>query len=612
MATTEDVLIFKVNTQEAVQSVGDLKNNIKVLKKDIDGLTIGTTEYQEKLNELKQNQNALKDAMYATSGSMEDVTKAASGMSDSYNSLVHQMAALKEEWRATNDEARRNELGKQISEINTKLKDMDASVGNFQRNVGNYESGVSGLVAKFDAWGATLKQMPPTLGATKESIGKVGETMQLVGKQPILGIIGLLAPIIMKITSSLQENETAMGAVKKIMDSLQPAFDLLQQTLEWIAQGFAQMVDWLINLVGGSGWMNKLISVVTGVGNVFLQYLLTPIRSAIAGFKGLANIVKDIFTGQWGDVKKHAKEAGEGIADAWKEGFSFQSNYEAGQKVGDEFIEGIASKKAKAAEVGKELKDAMSIEEQYGISEDVGEEEYDQFAAMAAEEAQRAKDEAVLNAMVEGMEAREAALQREADMEKAVADGVTEYLNEQNEKRKKSDEERAKNTIATLNAAASATSGLLNSLADMYESDEKNAKKNAKKVKTLRIASATIDMLQGAVTAFSSSMQLGPIAGPIVGAANAAAVIAMGIANINKIKSANMDGSSEGGTSSSASVSVSAPSVDTYLPSVRNVTSASEEDRLNRMASPQKVYILQSDIEAAGNQSKTQIEESSF
>lgn len=612
MATTEDVLIFKVNTQEAVQSVGDLKNNIKVLKKDIDGLTIGTTEYQEKLNELKQNQNALKDAMYATSGSMEDVTKAASGMSDSYNSLVHQMAALKEEWRATNDEARRNELGKQISEINTKLKDMDASVGNFQRNVGNYESGVSGLVAKFDAWGATLKQMPPTLGATKESIGKVGETMQLVGKQPILGIIGLLAPIIMKITSSLQENETAMGAVKKIMDSLQPAFDLLQQTLEWIAQGFAQMVDWLINLVGGSGWMNKLISVVTGVGNVFLQYLLTPIRSAIAGFKGLANIVKDIFTGQWGDVKKHAKEAGEGIADAWKEGFSFQSNYEAGQKVGDEFIEGIASKKAKAAEVGKELKDAMSIEEQYGISEDVGEEEYDQFAAMAAEEAQRAKDEAVLNAMVEGMEAREAALQREADMEKAVADGVTEYLNEQNEKRKKSDEERAKNTIATLNAAASATSGLLNSLADMYESDEKNAKKNAKKVKTLRIASATIDMLQGAVTAFSSSMQLGPIAGPIVGAANAAAVIAMGIANINKIKSANMDGSSEGGTSSSASVSVSAPSVDTYLPSVRCVTSASEEDRLNRMASPQKVYILQSDIEAAGNQSKTQIEESSF
>lgn len=612
MATTEDVLIFKVNTQEAVQSVGDLKNNIKVLKKDIDGLTIGTTEYKEKLNELKQNQNALKDAMYATSGSMEDVAKAASGMSDSYNSLVHQMAALKEEWRATNDEARRNELGKQISEINTKLKDMDASVGNFQRNVGNYESGVSGLVAKFDAWGATLKQMPPTLGATKESIGKVGETMQLVGKQPILGIIGLLAPIIMKITSSLQENETAMGAVKKIMDSLQPAFDILQQTLEWIAQGFAQMVDWLINLVGGSGWMNKLISVVTGVGNVFLQYLLTPIRSAIAGFKGLANVVKDVFTGQWGDVKKHAKEAGEGIADAWKEGFSFKSNYESGQKVGDEFIEGIASKKAKAAEVGKELKDALSLEEQYGISEDGGEEEYDQFAALAAEEAQREKDEALFKAITDGINEREAAKQRERDFELANEKSLQEELDQLDEEGKERRKKRAEETMATLNAVASATSGLMNSLADMYESDEENAKKNAKKIKALRIASATIDMLQGAVTAFSSSMQLGPIAGPIVGAVNAAAVIAMGIANINKIKSANVDSSSEGGGTASAPASVSAPSIDTNIPTIRTATSASEEDRLNRMASPQKVYILQSDIEAAGSQSKTQIEESSF
>lgn len=296
MATTEDVLIFKVNTQEAVQSVGDLKNNIKVLKKDIDGLTIGTTKYQEKLNELKQNQNALKDAMYATSGSMEDVTKAASGMSNSYNSLVHKMAALKEEWRATNDEARRNELGKQISEINTKLKDMDASVGNFQRNVGNYESGVSGLVAKFDAWGATLKQMPPTLGAAKESIGKVGETMQLVGKQPILGMIGLLAPIIMKITSSLQDNETAMGAVKKVMDALQPVFDVFSGILEKIAIGFSKVVDWVLQLAGGGGWFDKLVGSATGVGNALLQYLLTPAKTIIAAFQGLGGVLKNVFT----------------------------------------------------------------------------------------------------------------------------------------------------------------------------------------------------------------------------------------------------------------------------------------------------------------------------
>ena len=180
----ETITILKVGTEEAVRSVNDLRDNIKVLKQNLGELEIGTEGYQTTLEELKVNQNALKDAMYATTTSMADVTAAATGASKSYNSLVHHMAALKEEWRATNDEARRSELGAQIAEINQQLKDMDASVGNFSRNVGNYESGTSVLVEKFDKFGGILKQMPPTLGAAKEQIGKVGETMQLVGKQP--------------------------------------------------------------------------------------------------------------------------------------------------------------------------------------------------------------------------------------------------------------------------------------------------------------------------------------------------------------------------------------------------------------------------------------------
>ena len=97
-----------------------------------------------------------------------------------------------------------------------------------------------------------------------------------------------------------------------------------------------------------------------------------------------------------------------------------------------------------------------------------------------------------------------------------------------------------------------------------------------------------------------------------MGAINAGLVITTGMMNINKIKSTDPTGSSGGGSAPSAPAAVSAPSIDTTLPAVRNVTSASEEERLNRMASPQKVYILQSDIEAAGSQSKVQIEESSF
>ena len=608
--TEETITILKVGTDEAVKSVNDLKENIKNLKQNLGELEIGTEAYQTTLEELKVNQNALKDAMYATTTSMEDVAAAATGASKSYNSLVHQMAALKEEWRATNDEARRNELGQQIASINQQLKDMDASVGNFQRNVGNYESGVAGLAAKFDAWGATLKQMPPTLGAAKESIGKVGETMQLVGKQPILGIIGLLAPIIMKITTALQDNETAMGAVNKIMEAMKPVTDLLAGALEMIAQGFSTVVDKVIELVGGSGWFNKFTSTIAGVGNSVIQYLLTPVRTAIEAFKGLGNIVKDIFTGQWDKIKTDAQSAWDGIKDAFSEGFSFEQNYAEGQRVGEQFIEGIKSKKADAKSAADEIRQAMSIEEQYGISEDVGEDKYDQFAVLAAEEQQRAKDEAVFAAVLDGIAAKEAALQKEADMEKAVADGVTEYLNEQEEIRKKKAEETAQARIDTMFSVADATSSILGSIADMYEADEENAEKNAKKIKSLRIAEATINTISGAIGAFmQATATMPPPFGAIVGAAQAAAITASGIAQIAQMKKTSMTSS---GAISSPNAVVSAPNVETNLQSVRNITSATEEERLNQMAKEQRVYILSSDIEASLGDNKTRVAESSF
>lgn len=641
----EDKVILKVDTTEAVQNIGDLKNNIKELKKRLDEVPVGTDEgwkqYQETLKELKVNQNALKDAMYATSGTMEEVAAAAKGASNSYNSLVHKMAELKTEWRATNDEAERNRLGKQIADINQQLKDMDASVGNFSRNVGNYESGAAGLVAKFDEFGGILKQMPPTLGATKEKIGKVGETMQLVGKQPILGIIGLLVPIITKITDALKDNDTAMEAVRKVMASLQPIFDVFSGIIEKVAEGVAFLVEKFLDLVGENGGVfSTAISKISGFGNAMLQFMLAPTKTIISAFVGLGNIIKDVFTGKFDKIKEDAQSAWEGIKGAWQEGFSFEQNFEEGKKVGADFLAGVADNREKAKEVGAET--AAAFQEGYDeelerikaeLDEDAeaeaahAEEEAFNEEMARLEEQERQKNEALVQSLIDRQQAKEDALQREADMEKAVADETTKYLEEQEKKRQADAEATAKHRIDVLNAAASATSGILSSIADMYEADEKNSEKNAKKIKALRIASATIDMLQGAVTAFASAMQLGPVAGPIVGAVNAAAIVASGIANINKIKSTNFNSESGGSASAStpsnttasvsqameeASAVVEAPNIDTGMQTVRSVTSASEEERLNRMASSQRVYILQSDIEASNKSSKTMVAESTF
>lgn len=533
----ETITILKVGTEEAVRSVNDLRDNIKVLKQNLGELEIGTEEYQTTLEELKVNQNALKDAMYATTTSMADVAAAATGASKSYNSLVHQMAALKEEWRATNDEARRSELGAQIAEINQQLKDMDASVGNFSRNVGNYESGVVTLVEKFDAWGDTLKQMPPTLGAAKEQIGKVGETMQLVGKQPILGIIGLLAPIIIKITEALKDNQTAMDAVKRLMSSLDPIMKLFEKALEGIAKAVAKVADWLGKMIGK---------------------------------------VTERFT----QAKEEAENLGEAVAEGIEE--ATPDAVKAAEKMGEKMAEAIENKLMEIDWDKVSAANTKRIEAEKKIRE-------------AA-----AKEQQELNDMV----------QADWDATNAEIDAYFEEMWQKQQEDLQKQRELAQAKIDSMYAVADATSSVLGSLASMYESDEESAEKNAGKIKALRIAEATINTISGAIGAYMSAVTSLPVPyGAIVGAAQAASVTAAGMAQIAQMRKTKVGSS---GASSAPSAIVSAPAVETSVPSVRSVTSATEEERLNQMAKDQRVYLVTSDVEAALDDSKVRVEESSF
>ena len=162
-----------------------------------------------------------------------------------------------------------------------------------------------------------------------------------------------------------------------------------------------------------------------------------------------------------------------------------------------------------------------------------------------------------------------------------------------------------------MQSVAKNTSSILGSIADLYEADSENAEKNANKIKNLRIAAATIDTISGAIGAFmQASETIPPPYGQIVGAIEAAAITAAGIAQIAQMKSTNVSG--EGSSRPTISAMASAPTLQPNVTNVRSVTTASEEDRLNQMAKEQRVYILASDIQASQDQIKTQVSESSF
>lgn len=246
----ETITILKVGTQEAVKNINDLKENVKVLKEALGGLGIGTQEYMDTLDELRVNQNALKDAMYATSATMDEVAASATGASESYNSLVHRMAALKEEFRSTNDEARRNELGTQIKAVNDRLKEMDAMQGNYQRNVGNYASAIDGLSDAFKKTaGGAGSIINPVKGATT--------AFKTLSATPVVAILGILANIISKVMQEMKKSEEATGQLTGAFAGFKAIGDLVTAMLQKVGE----VVAWVI------GGISKFISAVVGAGD---------------------------------------------------------------------------------------------------------------------------------------------------------------------------------------------------------------------------------------------------------------------------------------------------------------------------------------------------------
>lgn len=637
MATTETVTILRIDTQQPVKSIGDLKENVKLLKDSLNGLEIGTREYQDTLDELKVNQNALKDAMYATSASMEDVTKAATNANVvfddqgnlikdatvSYNSYVHAMASLKEEFRSTGDSAKRADLANKIIQINEQLKEMDKAQGNFQRNVGNYEGALK-------SWSGGLDALDKGLKSAQGGIHGMKDGVEAFAKSPAVATFAILVSVAMKLADAMKENETVTAALKKGMEALKPVMDFISNIVEGLAEFLADVIGKVSEFVASNGLFPKIVKGVMGVGNAIVQFITTPIRGIIAAIKVFQE-----------EGIKGIRNAAKAFGNEMKTGVSFKSNYEAGAAAADAMMDGMASRKKKAKDTGK----AVAKEVKNGISEelldvdkliadldkameavytnmDLVEENANQKAEKAeAYRLSRIKeDNAARLALLE--EFYNDALER-GDLEKAmeydqqIADLRYKIAKEEADKEAELILKKENSRKAAMQSTIDFTAGMLSQIADMYEANDKSAKKNAKKIKALRIASALIDTISGAVGAFmrASETYVAPY-GQIIGAAAAATVTAAGMANIAKMRSTpeeDASGSSAPSVSSASTPAVvQAPELTTQVSQVRTVTSASEEDRLNAMTYDRRVVLVTSDLELKQNQQRVQVAEASF
>ena len=587
----DTISILDVKVDPAIKSIGELRENIKALKKTLNETQVDSAEgwekYQKTLKELQVNQNALKDAAYATGGSFEGLIESAKGASNTYNGLVHRMADLKTQLRSTDvsTKAGRKEfeaLAKEINNVNNALKEMDEKQGNFSRNVGNYPGAIK-------SWAGSLDALDKGLKASTGDLGKMKNGMDAIAVHPVITVIALLGGLMATLKDEISGSSEAMGAVNEAGLTLQPLFKFFKGILDKIAVVVADLIGKANEFITSNGIIPKLINGIAGVGNAILQFVVAP-------FKGVIEAIK-IFKEQG---VKGLGDAARAFGKEMKSGVAFKANFEAGHDVAEAIIAGVKDRKettkAEATKVGEEIGEAYALGFLNGIDKTIAENErkFDELLKRKQEE------QAELDRMTQEM----------LDETNAEIDAYFKEQQRLDEMDLQEKEKIAKAKIATMQAVASATASIFDTMAEVYEEDAENNEKSAKKVKGFRIASATIDTISGAVGAFMQAVSSLPFPwGAIVGAVQSTAVTAAGIAQIAKIKNTNIGGSP---SSPSVPAVASAPATATNVPQVRNVTSASEEQRLNDMASDQRVVLVMSDLEVKQEQQRVQMAEASF
>lgn len=210
----------------------------------------------------------------------------------------------------------------------------------------------------------------------------------------------------------------------------------------------------------------------------------------------------------------------------------------------------------------------------------------------------------------EDFEARQiAALQKVKNAEKnlnnqrldnymAVADGITSIMS----------------------TVASAWEDSIRQQVESGKISEEEGEKQFENVKAMQIAIAVVNTISGAIAAFMKSQELGQPWGLIIGAVQAAAVTAAGVAEIAKIKSTTLGG---GGSSVSAGGGagggVTLPRLEDYQPEyTQNLTNGSDMQDLSGTITSAleqasiKAYVVESDVTDAQNKAKRRNQESTW
>lgn len=594
---TEIKKVITVDLGNTSTSLKDYKKHIDELKGSLLQLDSASEEYQKIAQEVKTEQDKLNEVMKVG----KTQTDAAEG---SYNQLTQTMAELKKQWKATADEAERTDLGKQILDINNQLKELDASTGNYQRNVGDY---ANAFEKAFDKCLDGITSIDGPLGEIGGTVKNMIPVIKSVNATAISGLNGVKKAIA----------ATGIGvlviAVATLIQHWEDFTKIIGVSTTSINEFKQKSLDTLESIIIGA----------VGVGNAIGNFLLAPIRTTIEAFKGLGNVVKSIFSGDFSQAVEDAKTALASIGDVWSKAIDFSGSYETGKTIGQTLIDRARSvmtspeAEETAKEAGKDLGKSYAKGIAEGVEEGTSETETtidSKTQAILDRLHKRNTDEIELlrekyeeeKALLEqyGLDTTQLQEEFEANAEaiidkrlEAERQAIIEQEKLEEELTAKKKAESDKQMALKKKEQASLLTNSINLFGALAELSEEGSEE----AKAFSIMQTILNTLQSIMGIWAGYSEMGPF-GVAAAAIQTAAVTALGAATIAKMKSTTKESAN---SASVAAPQVATPSMATVSPLLdeqadinRLDTSGMQGDSANNPMN-MRVYVVDQDIRDA-------------
>lgn len=688
----ERVDILTIDASESTKTLKDLKDEVKELRKELDGCEVGSYKFTVTLDKLTRAQQEVKDATKGTNDALEG----------SYDALVQKMAELKKIWRATNDEITREDIGEQIAEINDKLKSMDASLGNYQRNVGNYGSAFDDVSIKIENGVARFERFNNVSRSVIGSFDLVEGGLKAIGveSEEVNGLMDKMQGAMMLTNglTSVKEGVQAFNAMRIAIQSSTAAQKILNVVMA--ANPIGAVTVAVTALVAGvAAFVTKMkeskaaIERVNAAMESYNHKTKERVRDQeleIALMEAREAKEEDILERRAKHAEKNEKEARENFrkiqqeynAASKKNKEKMQENLDEAKAAWEDSVETIkdiqdeqqvytatkrhedkvryqeylkelaeirrqaeiqewnekearelarieADKTRREQEKQKTITDYKGLMEQLRLSQmteyerelDAAEDHFLQMQDIL----QRTLDLKLITmeefletlALIEGeyaakideIDARESdredplpKVQETTEAQKTLGDVLKENLN--------LTDQQFNNISAGVSLAGTAfgqTAQLLNTLS---QQQDKTSKEGFEASKKMSIAAATMSMLQGIISSWTSSMSLPAPISFITGGIMSAFTATMGAIQIAQIKKQKF----EGGGGSSSTSTPSAPSINTsaLLSSPVNYTTEVQGAKAEESVTDTRVYVVESDISSAVNRVEVAESESTF